>query len=86
MADHQQIMDLARRGALAQKKEHYKALLAEIENLCGTLQRASVMMLPGNLDDIKEDQIKLASGKLHQILPEARALKKELEREGLSVW
>ncbi len=86
MVDHNAMMELARDGALARKQRHYKELLTEIENLCATVQRASVMMLPGNLDDIKEGQIKVASDRLNQILPEARALKRELEKEGLSVW
>ncbi len=86
MADHQQIIDLAKKGALAQRKEHFDELLADIHSACATVQRASVMMLPGNLEDIKEQEIVLAARKLERLLPEARALKAELERAGIYVW
>lgn len=86
MADHQQIMDLAKKGALAQKQERYSDLLTEIDSACGTIQRASTMMVPGNLEEIKEAEIALASRKLDRLLPEARALKAELQKAGVYVW
>lgn len=86
MADHQQIMELAQKGALAQKQERYRELLTEIDSVCGTLQRAATMMIPGNLEEIKDQEIALASRKLDRLLPEARALKAELQKAGVYVW
>jgi hypothetical protein len=86
MADHQQIMDLAQQGALAQKQVRYKQLLAEIDSACATVQRAATMMLPGNLDDIKELEISQASRALDRLLPEARSLKAELAKANVYVW
>jgi len=84
--DQQQIMDLAQKGALARDQERYHQLLTEIDSVCATLQRASVMMLPGALDDIKEKEITLATRKLELLLPEARALKAKLAKAGIYVW
>jgi hypothetical protein len=86
MADHRQIMELAQKGALAKKQERYQDLLGEISSACAALQRASLMLLPGSLDDIKEGEIALAAKKLQHLLPEARALKAELEKAGVYVW
>jgi hypothetical protein len=86
MADHQDIMDLAKKGALAKKQERYRELLAEIETNCETAQTATVMLLPGSLDDIKEERLARASANLSRLLPEARQLKKELEKAGLCVF
>ncbi len=79
-------MDLAKRGALAKKQERYRELLEEIGALCEAIQGATLMMLPGNLDDIKEERIALASQKLTKLLPEGRQLKKELEAAGICIW
>ncbi len=84
--DHQQIMDLAQKGALAQKQERYRELLTEIDSACATVRRASLMMLPGHLEEIKDDEILLAAKKLQQLLAEARALKAELEKANVYVW
>lgn len=86
MADHQQIMDLAQKGALAQKREHYSELLTEIDIVCAAIRGACFMMTPGNLDEIKELEIALGSKKLNRLLPEARALKAELQKAGVYVW
>lgn len=86
MADHQDIMDLAKEGALGRKQKRYRELLAEIETNCEAAQTSTVMLLPGQLDDIKEERLAQASANLNKLLPEARQLKKELEKAGLCVW
>ena len=84
--DHQDIMDLAKKGALAQKQERLRGLLAEIETQCEAAQMATVMLMPGQLEDIKEQRLAQASANLNKLLPEARQLQKELEKAGLCVW
>jgi|GEM_PF-905759 hypothetical protein len=84
--DSREILELAQKGALAQKEERYRELATEISSKCATLQRASLMLLPGALDDIKEEEILVAARKLKELLAEARPLKAELANAGIHVW
>jgi hypothetical protein len=84
--DQQQIMELAQMGALRKKEERYKELLTEIDMKCATVRGSSMMLMPGNLDEIKEEAILLAARRLLELLPEARRLKAELEKAGVYVW
>ncbi|MCL4504100.1 MAG: hypothetical protein M1438_19935 [Deltaproteobacteria bacterium] len=86
MADSRQILELAKEGVLGQQHKRYKELLLEIEAALNSIQGAAIMMLPGNLDDIKEELIASQAKKLQNLLPEARRLKEELERAGIGVW
>lgn len=82
--DQKEIMELAQKGALAQKQKRYKELATEINMKCATVQRASLML--GSLDNIKEEEILLAARRLKELLAEARPLKAELEKAGIYVW
>lgn len=86
MADHQEIMDLAKEGALARKKKRYQELLTEIDSACGTIIQAVTMMVRGRLEEIKEDQAELAVQKLKDLKREALNLKSDLEKAGIYVW
>ncbi len=84
--DSRDILELAQKGALAKKRERYRELLTEIDSKLATIQRASLMLLPGNLDDIKDEEILLAARGLRELLAEARPLKAELEKAGFYGW
>jgi len=86
LMEQDQLLAMAQKGALAAKESRYRELLIEISLKCATLQRASIMLLPGALDDIKEDEILLSAKTLVDLLAEARPLRAELKKVGVYVW
>jgi hypothetical protein len=83
MADLNDLKDLAKDGLIVRKSKRYRELLDEIEGLCKTVQLATLMLMPGNLNDLKIGQAEQAILKLKMLVPEALKLKAELEKEGV---
>lgn len=86
MADHQQIMELAKEGALGRQQKRYQDLLTEIDAACATIIQSVTIMLPGRLEEVKEDLAEVTVLKLKKLKAEAVAIKAELVKAGIYVW
>jgi hypothetical protein len=72
-------LDLLKKGALAEKRERYRALLIQIDRLIQTIQLNTFRIHDEDLQSIREDHVKAAAVELAQLVKQARKLQVELE-------
>ncbi len=72
-------LELLKKGALAEKRERFQALLIRIDRLIASIQLNTFRMHDEDLDSIKEDHALAAAAELASVLKLARKLKAERE-------
>lgn len=72
-------LELLRKGALAEKREKFKALLIRIDQLIQVINLNTFRIHDEDLKSIKDLNVKAAAEELVAVVAEARKLQAELE-------
>ncbi len=72
-------LELLRKGALAEKREKFQALLIRIDQLIQVINLNTFRIHDEDLQSIKELNVKAAAEELVAVVAEARKLQAELE-------